>query len=91
MNPEGCSLKIQYYDIFKAKISLFELLYSDLALVSGPALVVVPVVPWNHSIFEKGAMEPLDFLDLVKWNHSIFKFGTVGTTRFKLIAPALIH
>ena len=28
---------------------------------TGPALVVVPVVPWNHSIFEKGAMEPLDF------------------------------
>ena len=27
MNPEGCSLKIQYYDISKAKISLFELLY----------------------------------------------------------------
>ena len=28
---------------------------------SGPALVVVPMVPWNHSIFEKGAMELLDF------------------------------
>ena len=36
-------------------------------------------------------MEPLDFGDLVKWNHSIFKFATVGTTRFKLIAPALNH
>ena len=24
-------------------------------------LVVVPVVPWNHSIFESGHMEPLNF------------------------------
>ena len=31
---------------------------------AGPALVVVPVVPWNHSIFEKGAMEPLDFCEI---------------------------
>ena len=30
-------------------------------LLTGPALVVAPVVPWKHSIFEKGAMVPLDF------------------------------
>ena len=39
--------------------------------------------------FEKGAIEQVDLWDLVKWNHSIFKFATVGTTRFKLTAPAL--
>ena len=51
--------------------------------------MVVPVVPWNHSIFEKGAMEPLDFCIYMQWNQSIFKFASFGTTGFKLIAPAL--
>ena len=36
--------------------------------LAGPALVVVPVVPWNHSIFEKGAMAPLHFGDLMQSN-----------------------
>ena len=53
------------------------------------ALVVVPVVPWNHLIFEKGAMEPLDFGDLVQRNQLIFKHGYGGTTKLKLIEPAL--
>ena len=30
-------------------------------VIAGLALVVVPMVPWNHSIFEKGAMKPIDF------------------------------
>ena len=34
-------------------------------------------------------MEPLTFCDLVQWNQSISNFANVGTTRFKLIAPAL--
>ena len=55
-----------------------------------PALVVVPVVPWNHLIFEKDAMEPLDFCDLEQWNKSILKYANIGTTGFKLIAPALL-
>ena len=51
--------------------------------------MLVPVVPWNHSIFEKGTMEPLDFLILMQWNQSILKFASFGTTGFKLIAPTL--
>ena len=58
-------------------------------IIAGPALVVVPVVPWNHSIFEKGAIQPLDFWDLVKCNQSIFKYANARTTGFKLIAPTL--
>ena len=57
---------------------------------AGPTLVVVPIVPWNHSIFEKDVMEPLDFWDLTLWNQPIFKFATFGTTWFKLIAPTLL-
>ena len=56
---------------------------------AGPALVVVPVVPWNHSFFEKGPMEPSDFWDVVQCKHINFKFAAIGTTRFEFTAPAL--
>ena len=33
---------------------------------TGPTLVVFPVVPWNHLIFDKDSMKPLDFSDVVQ-------------------------
>ena len=48
------------------------------------------MVPSNHSIFEKGPMEPPDFWDVVLRNHINFKFATIGTTRFEFTAPALL-
>ena len=54
---------------------------------AGLALWVVPV---NYLIFLREAMEPLNFSMLKQWNQSNLKNVNIRTTRFKLIAPALM-